>query len=47
MVEMHYMIAGFLKLSILMVFGLFMLFMSLGIGCYIYEFLESHIIEVF
>lgn len=46
MIELPWMIADFIKFSILLVFALFMLFMTFGIGFYLFEYLESHIIEV-
>ena len=46
MLELPWMIADFLKMSIMLVFALFMLFMTLGIGFYLFSYLESHIIEV-
>lgn len=46
MLELPWIIADFLKLSIIMVFALFMMFLTFGIGFYVYGYLESHIIEV-
>ena len=45
-IEIPDMIADFLKIASLMVYTLFMMFITFYIGFYIYDFLESHIIGV-
>ena len=45
-IVMHDLIADFLKLGIIMIYSMFMLFLSICIGCYLYGFLDTHITGV-
>ena len=46
MIEIPEIIADFLKLGLLMIYAMFMMFLTFYIGFYYYGFLEAHIAGV-
>ena len=46
MVELPWIVADFLKVSSIIVFTIFMVFLSIYVGFYLFEFLDTHIIGV-